>query len=225
MCSSDLLRILRFFRFQAIYGDPTLGIDAEGLAAAADNLSGLAGLSRERVGSEIRKLLSAADPAPAVAAMEHAGVLAKVLPGATARALPVLVHLENGCPTGWICRLAVLGGGNDLATKLRLTRVEAAQLDLVLSGSASMLPADALGWKYGATQAKEALFARAAVTGMMLPARWDEDIARGMAAIFPISAADLMPKLQGAELGQKLRSIEQLWLASGLSLSREQLLK
>ena len=32
----DYLRILRFFRFYAIYGEPSRGIDAEGLAACAE---------------------------------------------------------------------------------------------------------------------------------------------------------------------------------------------
>ncbi len=41
----DYLRILRFFRFTAWYGDPELGFDAEALAAIADNLDGLGSLS------------------------------------------------------------------------------------------------------------------------------------------------------------------------------------
>ena len=51
----DYLRILRFFRFTAWYGDPDLGFDAEALAAIADNLDGLGSLSRERVGSEMHQ--------------------------------------------------------------------------------------------------------------------------------------------------------------------------
>ncbi len=222
--AEDYLRILRFFRFQAIYGDPRLGIDAAGLAASAEHLSGLAGLSRERVGSEIRKLLSAVDPALATAAMEHTGVLANVLPGATARALPVLVHLEDGSPTDWICRLAVLGGQDNSAAYLKLTRTEAAQLAVLQTEIASMLPADVLGWKHGAIFAKNVLFLRAALTGAALPLHWPDDAARGAAAIFPVSATDLMPKLQGAKLGQKLKALEKRWLDSGLTLSREQLL-
>nr|MDA3889890.1 CCA tRNA nucleotidyltransferase [Allgaiera sp.] len=57
----DYLRILRFFRFHAWYGDQQEGLDPEGIAACAENLDGLAGLSRERIGTEMRKLLSAPD--------------------------------------------------------------------------------------------------------------------------------------------------------------------
>ena len=94
----DYLRILRFFRFHAIYGDPEGGIDAEGLAACARHAPAISGLSAERIGAEMRKLLAAEDPAPSVAAMERAGVLTQVLPGGDARSLAVLVHLEDGLP-------------------------------------------------------------------------------------------------------------------------------
>jgi poly(A) polymerase len=76
----DYLRILRFFRFHAAYGDPGGGIDADGLAACAALAEGLDGISRERIHAELRKLLAARDPAPAVAAMAQSGVLARILP-------------------------------------------------------------------------------------------------------------------------------------------------
>ncbi len=52
--AEDTLRILRFFRFHAHYADPDGGLDADGLAACAEMADGLAQLSRERVGAEIR---------------------------------------------------------------------------------------------------------------------------------------------------------------------------
>ena len=79
--AEDYLRILRFFRFHAQYGDPEHGLDADGLAACAAGVGGLARLSAERVTSELRKLLSARDPAPSVAAMDHAGVFGAGLAG------------------------------------------------------------------------------------------------------------------------------------------------
>ena len=46
----DYLRILRFFRFTALYGTPENGIDADGLAACAAGAEGLEKVSRERIG-------------------------------------------------------------------------------------------------------------------------------------------------------------------------------
>ena len=57
----DFLRILRFFRFHAWYGDPGAGIDAEGLAACAELADGLDRLSAERIWHELKRLLAAPD--------------------------------------------------------------------------------------------------------------------------------------------------------------------
>ena len=219
----DYLRILRFFRFYAIYGDPAQGIDAEGLAACAANLAGIDTLSHERIGAEMEKLLSALDPAPALAVMEQSGVLGAVLPGASGRAVPILVHLEAGNPRRWHCRLAVLGG-QDVADRFRLSRVDATTVDKITTEIGSGLAPVALAWRHGAVLAGDIVHARAAMFGGLLPDHWQADVARGEAARFPVDASDLMPTLQGAALGAKLRELQEIWLASGLSLTRDQLL-
>ena len=84
--TEDYLRILRFFRFHARYGRAGAA-DAGALAACARHADGLAGISRERIGAEMRKLLSAPDPSEAVRLMEDAGVLDIALPGARAAGL------------------------------------------------------------------------------------------------------------------------------------------
>jgi poly(A) polymerase len=221
--AEDYLRILRFFRFHAIYGDPVQGLDADGLAACAADAAGIGTLSRERIGAEMRKLLVAPDPAPALAAMERAGILALVLPGATARAMPVLVHLEGGDPCSWLCRLSVLGG-TAAAGKLRLSRAEVAALLAISTEVGSMAQPDALGWQHGAPLARDIVHARAALLEAPLPPHWQADTKRGASAVFPVRADDLMPGLQGPELGAKLKALQNRWLTSGLSLTRDQLL-
>lgn len=222
--AEDHLRILRFFRFHANYGDPDQGIDPEGLAACAKNSAAIDTLSRERVGAEMQKLLSAFDPSPALSTMDHAGILARVSPGASARAMPVLVHLEHGNPRRWVCRLAVLGGQNSL-DRLRLSRANASALDQIRAEIGSGLAPDALGWRYGEKQAGDIVHARAALLETPLPDQWQTDAKRGAAAIFPIAAADLMPALQGPALGTRLKLLQERWLASGLTLTRDQLLE
>jgi poly(A) polymerase len=76
----DFLRILRFFRFHAWYGQGEP--DAAALTACRSMAPGMTRLSAERVSSELMKLLSAPDPRAATAAMAGAGVLAHVLPEA-----------------------------------------------------------------------------------------------------------------------------------------------
>ena len=221
----DYLRILRFFRFHAWYGDPGLGLDAEGLAACAANSAGIETLSKERIGAEMKKLLAAPDPAPGVAAMAQAGILARVIPGADARALPVLVHLEEdeGVAPEPVRRLAVLGGA-DLVDRLRLSRDDARRLDLLRGAIGSAQPPSALGYALGADLARDAVLLRAAVLETPLPQGWRDQIAEGAGAAFPVRAADLMPALSGPALGARLKELEARWVASGFSLTRDELL-
>jgi len=219
----DYLRILRFFRFHAVYGDPEAGIDAEGLAACAANADGLDGLSRERIGAEMRKLLSARDPAPTVATMAQAGILARVLPGSDARALAPLVHLEADLPPRWQRRLAILGGKAP-SEDLRLSRADSGSNEAVRAEIGSTLTPAALGWKLGLELAQDVILCRAALLESPLPANWQHDMARGVTSALPVTAADLMPALQGAALGGRLREIEARWLASDLTLDKAALL-
>ncbi len=218
----DYLRILRFFRFAAWYADPGHGIDPDGLAAAAALAEGLDGLSRERVGAEMRKLLAAADPAPAVAAMAAAGVLAHVLPGADPRALGPLVHLEASAPPDGLRRLAALGG-QDTAGRLRLSNAEARDLAALREAIGSSDTAAVLGWRLGAARAGDALLLRAAVLEQPLAPGGPDEAARGAAAQFPVQAAELAP-LSGPALGARLRAVQAQWLASDLRADRAQLL-
>jgi poly(A) polymerase len=219
----DYLRILRFFRFHAVYGDPEGGLDAEGYAACAANAQGIDELSRERVGAETRKLLAARDPAPSVAAMAQAGILARVLPEADARALAPLVHLEGDLPPRWQRRLAVIGGV-DPSGALRLSRADSVSIGRVRDEIGTAKTSAALGWKLGRAEAEDVLLCRAALLESPLPPNWQAEIERGSRAVFPVIAADLMPTLQGAALGEQLRKIEARWLASDLTLTKAQLL-
>lgn len=219
----DYLRILRFFRFHAIYGDPEEGLDPEGLAACAAHSAGLETLSAERIGAEMRKLLSAADPAPAVAAMAMAGVLGHVLPGADPRGLAPLVHLEAGRAPHWPRRLLVLGG-EDVTDRWRLSRAESRVEERLRTALGDLSAPAELGYRLGAERAADVVLARAALFETPLPEGWQAEIARGAAAVFPVRPADLMPELQGAALGARLKELEAAWIASGLRASRAELL-
>ncbi|SIS67124.1 CCA tRNA nucleotidyltransferase [Phaeovulum vinaykumarii] len=224
----DYLRILRFFRFTAWYGAPDQGPEPEGLAACAALAEGVEGLSRERLGAEMKKLLAAPDPAPAVAAMAAAGVLGRVLPGADPTALAPLVHLEadahpDARPDA-LARLAVLGGDAP-AERLRLSKAETRRLSqLRAAATEGATGPGELGYRLGAPDARLAGRLRAALMGMPLPPDWDAAAETGAAARFPVSARDLMPAFSGPALGQRLARLERAWIASGFALDRGALL-
>lgn len=224
--AEDYLRILRFFRFHAWYGDADAGMDADGLAAIAAHLDGLARLSRERVGAEIVKLLRAGDPAPSVAAMRAVGALGLVLPGADDSALAPLVYLEAQAKVAPdpIRRLACLGG-QDVSDRLRLSNTQTRQLGSLRSGLETDLTAAELGYRQGFTVAQDVLLLRGAMTAQPVSPATLEQAAFGAAQVFPVKAADLMPEYQGPALGQRLVELEDRWIVSGFSLTRAQLLR
>lgn len=223
--AEDYLRILRFFRFHAWYGDDAEGPDPHALAAIAEATDGLAQLSRERIGAEMRKLLSAPDPAPSVAAMRACGVLTRILPGADDRALAPLVHLEAeaGVPPDWLARLAVMVGP-EAAARLRLSRSEEVRLCLLRDGMESARGPGELGFRHGFEEARAILLLRAAMMGMPVDVSVLRDAEAGAQAEFPVRAADLMPALSGPALGRELERLRALWIASGFTLSRDNLL-
>lgn len=220
----DYLRSLRYFRFHAWYGNHDAGFDPEALAAIAGNLDGLASLSRERVGSELLKLLAAPDPAPSVAAMRQAGVLAQILPGADDRALAPLIHLEAGRPASPLRRLGALGG-EDLQQQLRLSKAQTAHLAAIRAAAADTISVPELAYRQGAQVALDAALLRAALLEQPLSPALETEIATGTAAVFPVKARDLLPDFKGPALGEILKKLEVEWIASGFSLSREVLLK
>jgi poly(A) polymerase len=128
----DVLRILRFFRFQAHYGrgEP----DAAGLAACREHAALLPGLSAERIAAELLKLLKAGDAAGTVALMREAGILAPILAELTdIERLQGLQSLAEGAARDPVLRLAALlpddpAVAGAVAERLRLSNADRVRL-------------------------------------------------------------------------------------------------
>lgn len=218
--AEDYLRILRYFRFAAWYGqgDP----DPDALSACARHVPGLSSLSAERVRAELMKLLAAPTPVRALTAMADAGVLESVLPGSDVRRLLDLLALEQGpiSAPDPILRLAALGGP-DPSARLKLSKAETRRLGRIREGAASAMPDHELGYRLGARDGLAAATLRTAHDG---GASDHAAIAEGAAARFPVRAADLMPSLQGEALGARLAALESFWIAARFLPTRDELL-
>ncbi len=216
--AEDGLRILRYFRFYAQYCNPLDGPDMEAIAAISGSIGGLDGLSAERVGAEMRKLLSAPDPAPALALMAQTGVLARVLPGADSRFIAPLVTLESGQPIRWLRRLAALGGKAP-ASRWRLSKAEAKALANILAAMAlpSLIEA---GYRLGETAAIDALLVQCASIGQPANPTVIRKIKAASQQVFPLKAPYVMDRIPpGKALGTELKRLEKLWIDSGFTLS------
>ncbi len=131
----DHLRILRYFRFQARFGD---ALDDEAVAACRELAHTLKGLSRERVAMELLAILALPAPSPTIALMKELGVLEVILPEAREReaeSLHRLVQAERseGIKPDPVRRLAALLPpigriAESVAARLRLSRQQRARL-------------------------------------------------------------------------------------------------
>ncbi len=220
----DGLRILRFFRFFAVYGDPDEGLDPEGLAACAALGEMLDDLSAERIGSEMRKLLAATDPATAVAAMAASGVLGRILPGAAAEMLAPLVHVEGNRLPRWQRRLSALSASGPF-DRLRLSKAEDKALVAISQALDAGFDARRAGYSFGAEAAIDAGLIAASLSGQPLPVQYDEAATDGASLVFPVKARMLLDHLApGPDVGAEMRRLEALWVASDFSLDRDALL-
>ncbi len=224
----DYLRILRFFRFHATYG---LGpLDADGYAAVIANRAGLGSLSRERVRSEMLKILAAPRAAAAVAAMHEAEILTSILgrPGDPGR----LARLAALDPPDALLRLGALALGHDsevetLGAALRLSNAEAGRLsaalaahrDLGARAAPSSVELRRLLFFHGREATADALRLAYADEDRPDAREWRHamvDIAGTPAPILPVSGRDLMARgLAGPALGAGLAKFKLAWADAG----------
>ncbi|MGV3513125.1 MAG: CCA tRNA nucleotidyltransferase [Novosphingobium sp.] len=212
----DYLRILRYFRFQARFGSTPA--DAEAEAAVAELAAGMKGLSRERVGWELMNLLGLPDPAPTMRRMADLGVLAHVLPEATAdglAALDALIANERtaGTPAVALRRLAALLPAEpplaeQVAARLRLSVAQRKRLAIVAARPGSEGDARALAYRIGVEEARDRLLiAGASVSALdgwsppQFPLKGGAIVARGVTA--------------GPEVARLLRAVEDQWISEG----------
>jgi len=143
----DVLRLLRFFRFNAHYGRGAP--DAAGLAACRKLAPLLPTLSGERLQQETLRLLEAADPLPVLDLMREAGVLAAYLAEAKRLdRLRALMGIEASAkvPADPVRRLAALLEGGEAAAlavggRLRLSNEARDRLALMADPPVPLTPA------------------------------------------------------------------------------------
>lgn len=249
----DYLRILRFFRFFARYGSGRP--DAAGLKACVRLKDGLSRLSAERVWAELRKLFAAPDPSRALLWMRQTGVLTAVLPESEKWGIDTihaLIDVERtlGWPIEPLLRLASIIPPDpervaELAKRLRFSNAEAAALSAwaeapVLDPSLGegafrkllyRAGANGIEWrlKLGLASARarasehdKALAEAAGYTRLLARlGRWERPR-------FPLRGRDLLGHglvEPGKEVGDLLGKLEERWIESGFTLTRDNLLR
>ena len=233
----DYLRILRFFRFSAEYGDGPP--DPDGLAAAIRERRGVAILSRERVRLEFMKLLVTRRALEMVQTLSDAGFLGWFLGGVgdfgrLARAIANEQQDERGPdPVRRLAALAVMTPEDAcrLRERLRLSNDEhdrLAALGRLIAHLKSLSdPLDALMVRRLVAEHGTALLADALaiVAGEPRPTLTAEAVqalarfASGEESLpaFPLRGADLVARgvPRGPRVGEILAQAREQWLAAG----------
>lgn len=248
----DYLRILRFFRFFAWYGDGRP--DAEGLKACARLKEGLDRLSAERVWAELKKTLSAPDPSRALLWMRQAGVLSRVLPesekwGIDAVHGLVAAERDLGWPADALLRLESMVPPDAvrlkaMAERLRMSAAEAARLrGWALAAGVDPKATEGMVAKALYRGDRQGIVDRLRLSLASARARALQDTsalveAGGFARllafalkwekpVFPLKGADLKAGglSEGPGLGSLLKSLEDEWVESGFAIDRDALLE
>lgn len=213
--AEDHLRILRFFRFYARFGEGPA--DGAALAACTARANDLMALSRERIAAELLKLLAAPHPAPAIRLMIDHGIFSPVLPEIEdVEPLEQLIVREAAAMVAGdaLRRLAALIGpgvslARDIAARLKLSRSAARRLTTAATREADR--PEALAYRHGLDSAIDLILlgngpvnALDALTGWHRPQ-------------LPLSGGALIERglAPGPVVATTLGAIERRWIAEG----------
>ena len=210
--AEDHLRILRFFRFHARFGEV---VDAAGLAACTARANDLMALSRERIAGELLKLLVAPGAMGALRLMVDHAILRPVLPEVDASGVDRLDALAAheaaaGVPASAIRRLAALVPPADAETvgaRLKLSTLDRKRLIAATLGPGAEGPR-ALAFRAGTEGAVDRLLLAGADPGGLA----DWPVPR-----LPIGGGALVERglRKGPAVAAALKQVENQWIAEG----------
>jgi poly(A) polymerase len=225
----DYLRILRFFRFHARYGE---GVpDAKGLAACVRLSAGMDALSAERIRQEMFKLMAARGAVPTLELMAEQGILSHLLP--YTEEWRVIGRL----PPDPLLRLAVLAREPyAMKERWRLSNHEGRRLEAISSlvpptpGLREMEQKIVLYQLGPEAWADLVRIAWARSDAALDDPRWRELLAlpqRWPIPVMPVTGGDLLAQGMnpGPQIGVTLKALEDWWVASGFAPGKDELLK
>lgn len=236
----DYLRILRFFRFMATYGNGS--VDDEGLCACVGERSGMRQLSGERIHGELVRLIVANGALGVIDTMLSHGLIHTVVgvPWLSRLGRVAAIEAALGAAPDATLRLGALAvsAAEDAARLFERLKLSGAERDRLLDLAATLtipFPADpqdceALLYRAGPVAYRDRLMLAWARSG----ASPDDPHWRSLAArvgataprVFPLRGRDLigLGALPGPQIGEILREVEEAWVAGGFREDREALL-
>ncbi|WP_298811176.1 CCA tRNA nucleotidyltransferase [uncultured Sphingomonas sp.] len=210
--AEDHLRILRFFRFHARFGD---AVDGDGLAACVARANDLMALSRERVAAELTKLLVARSAVPVVALMHDTGIFRPIIPEIDAAGIARLRDLADREAASHVApdairRLAALlppASAEGVGARLKLSNADRKRLLLATQGAGDEGPRG-LAYRHGVEVALDRL---------LLAGEDVSPLTVWSAPRMVIGGGDLVARglSKGPLVARTLKRVESRWIAEG----------
>ncbi|WP_370310438.1 CCA tRNA nucleotidyltransferase [Sphingobium abikonense] len=216
--AEDHLRILRYFRFLARYGDNEVDGDAYAACVAAAN--SLMALSRERIADELMKLLAVASPVTALRLMVEGGILRPVLPevgmdGVDRVEALIAREAEASIPPSAVRRLAALlppdaAVADQVGARLKLSNKARKRLAVALARDGAGESMKALAFRIGMEGAVDRLLLESA-----RPVEALEQLQGWTPPRLPISGGALIKRglTPGRDVAKALQQVERQWVA------------
>ncbi len=213
--AEDHLRILRFFRFNARFGQATP--HAESLAACRVRANDLMALSRERIAMELLSILALPEPANAIGLMIDNGIFVPVLPEIT-DAAPLMRLLQRekalGLEPDALRRLASLLPADallaeEIGNRLRLSNAQRKQLITLAARQADDdANPKALAYRLGVAAAVDRLLLGTGDASTLLG--WTPPK-------FPLTGGSIVARgvQAGPEVARILQTVERQWIDEG----------
>lgn len=232
--AEDYLRLLRGLRFCAQY--PELWMEDKDRAAMGAAIAGLAGLSAERIASELRKLCAGAGAEAMILEMQALSIDRALFNQPLIRTSVEWEILRDIWPyLDFVARLGMMfskGQCVAVVTRLKCSRQDIKQARRIDAGRPEALQ-KMLGtpaWQQAVYHlSPEAVFAygEAALAGLLAP---DQSRLRHIASFqlprCPVKGGDIKRAfgLDGPDISRKLTAIEAEWVASNFTLTAKELL-
>lgn len=246
----DVLRLLRFFRFHATFGGPT--IDRDALAACRLLAPRLKELSGERVRDELLRILEAPNPADTMGLMRGERILEHVLPEAQnfgrLRMMSWLETTAINVPSVQPDALRRLvscltpdpSGRSAISQRLRLSNKQAVRLDMMMRGHDAPTPQSGAQahrkalYHLGADDFRDLLLMNWSHEMASQPHRKAARTAAWLALLeladnwsqpsLPVNGEDAMALglAQGAGVGKALGALEDWWCEGDFKAGRNQ---
>lgn len=227
--AEDYLRILRFFRFHALYG--YAAPDAEAIEACRSAAPKIATLSRERITQEMRKIIAIESPVSIMEVMRNCGVMSDFYhPGYSAESMKALCQMQRKYDAVMFeARLYLLAGGdeNHMAVfdkYLVLSNEQKRLLKAMFIAVAMPCGVKERLYRFGREMALQSML----VMGAMEDVSPDDE---AMATLqswevpqLPVTGDDLkeMGIMPGPQMGDILRAVEAWWIAADFMPGRDE---